>query len=423
MSLLPMPNQGGGLLGGVSNALFGNPQSQAITSIAAALLGSRGNFRQALGEAGMAGMQAYNSGMAQQAADRFRQMQMEQMGLQNQQAKEAMERQRQIQEAARLSMIPPQQLPGNEMESQNQAFTGDTGMTTGRFDMRSFVDRVMRVDPMQGLELQKQMRGPGPVSVAQGAALVDPSTGRTIFQNPKEAEQSALAKLIAERESLPQGSPMRAIYDDAIRKASTQTPPMSLSVGLQAPVPVQLPGGGTGYVQPANKPGAEPQLLTIGGQPARRPVSEENKLTEAQAKAATFQRQMLSAERELGSTPIDMTRLWSQLDVGLAGGLTNPLSSAPAQRARQAQEQWAESFLRFKTGAAATKDEVALNVRTFFPQPGDSAAVVQQKARMRQQAMQDIATAAGPGAVGVGSSNNRPAAGATNDDPLGLRGR
>jgi hypothetical protein len=93
--------------------------------------------------------------------------------------------------------------------------------------------------------------------------------------------------------------------------------------------------------------------------------------------------------------PIDPTKLWSQIDVGLAGGLTNVAASPAAQRARQAQEQWAESFLRFKTGAAATADEVRGNVRTFFPQPGDSPEVIAQKKRAREQAAQDIAFAAG----------------------------
>lgn len=163
------------------------------------------------------------------------------------------------------------------------------------------------------------------------------------------------------------------------------------------------------------------QPSKTGGAPAiipnvRPPESKagEKPLTEAQAKAATFQSQMNSAEQELANTPLDPTKVWNQADVMMAGGLTNFLSSPSAQRARQAQEQWSEAFLRFKTGAAATKDEVILNVRTFFPQPGDSKEVIEQKKRMRQQAVHDVSIAAGKG------SEKATQAGDTSD-PLGLR--
>jgi hypothetical protein len=54
--------------------------------------------------------------------------------------------------------------------------------------------------------------------------------------------------------------------------------------------------------------------------------------------------------------------------------------------------------LRFKTGAAATEDEVKRNIGTFFPRIWDGKDVVQQKARMREQAMADIGMVAGAGA-------------------------
>lgn len=62
-----------------------------------------------------------------------------------------------------------------------------------------------------------------------------------------------------------------------------------------------------------------------------------------------------------------------------------------------AAEEWTDSLLRMTTGAAATKDEIRNAMKAYFPQPGDSAAVRNQKAQMRASVEQDAITRAGPG--------------------------
>lgn len=65
-----------------------------------------------------------------------------------------------------------------------------------------------------------------PINVAQGGTIYDPKTGQAIFSAPeKPIASSGLAKLINERNSLPEGSPLRATYDEAIRKETTTTDP------------------------------------------------------------------------------------------------------------------------------------------------------------------------------------------------------
>lgn len=124
------------------------------------------------------------------------------------------------------------------------------------------------------------------------------------------------------------------------------------------------------------------------------------KMTEAQAKATTFASQMAAASNELGSlenSGYDPSSLKTQLQTKLAGGAGNIATTQEAQRAKQAQNQWSEAFLRVKTGAAATQPEVELNNKTFFPQFGDSPQVIEQKRRMRLQAEQDVLNMAGGG--------------------------
>ena len=90
----------------------------------------------------------------------------------------------------------------------------------------------------------------------------------------------------------------------------------------------------------------------------------------------------------------------------MAGGIFNFLTPASAQQAKQAQNQWTEAYLRFKTGAGTNAHEIEANRKTYFPDLGDSPAVVAQKARMREQAQNDIAMAAGPQGARMGVQSN-----------------
>lgn len=135
-------------------------------------------------------------------------------------------------------------------------------------------------------------------------------------------------------------------------------------------------------------------------------------LTEAQGKASAFQSQMVSASnavKTLENAGFDPTSFKSQTAVRLAGGVANPAIPATAQQYKQAQEQWSEAYLRFKTGAAATENEVQRNVKTFFPQFGDKPEQIAQKAAMREQAERDVGIAAGRGA-GLGAQPITPTA-------------
>jgi len=128
-------------------------------------------------------------------------------------------------------------------------------------------------------------------------------------------------------------------------------------------------------------------------------------LTEAQGKASAFQSQMVSASNAvntLEANGFDPTSFKSQTAVRLAGGVANPAIPVAAQQYKQAQDQWSEAYLRFKTGAAATEQEVQRNNRTFFPVFGDKPEQIAQKAAAREQAERDIGIAAGRGA-GLGA--------------------
>jgi hypothetical protein len=157
-------------------------------------------------------------------------------------------------------------------------------------------------------------------------------------------------------------------------------------------------------VQAANdkqRLGLEGARLTLEQQKAAQELQFGKPLTESQAKATAFQSQMIGAEnniKQLESKGFNPSSLQSQAALKVAGSSFNIAASPETQQYKQAQEQWAEAYLRFKTGAAATEGEVQRNIKTFFPQFGDKPAQIAQKADARRQAEQDIGFAAGMGA-------------------------
>lgn len=146
-----------------------------------------------------------------------------------------------------------------------------------------------------------------------------------------------------------------------------------------------------GYVPKA--PGG--QFVPLQGSPN----AGAPKLTEGEAKAGLYLGQMRSASDTLAQ--LDKRGVTARPEaVALAGStIGNYLAPKAAQQVAQVRNQWSEAYLRAKTGAAATQGEVDLNNRTFFPQPGDSEAVIEQKAQARIQAELDMQMPAGRAAA------------------------
>jgi hypothetical protein len=269
------------------------------------------------------------------------------------------------------------------------------------------------MDPRAGLAMQAatKKQKTAPIALGADSRLVDPDSGREILPASPSAAKAPSA---VQEYEYARGQGYKGTFQqfqlDMRRAGAT-----NVTTSGTGSTPMQMPDGSIGMVQLSGKPGAPAQLVRdpASGAPLRPPPQDRDvRMTEAQAKAATFKSQMDFAERELRTVPIDQSKLYEQIETGLAGGWTNPVVSQQAQRARQAQEQWSEAFLRFKTGAATTKDEVRANVRTFFPQPGDGPDVIAQKTRARAQAAKDLEFAAGGGKGGGAAPAAVPAGGA-----------
>lgn len=81
---------------------------------------------------------------------------------------------------------------------------------------------------------------------------------------------------------------------------------------------------------------------------------------------------------------------------GALGAATNKLGMSEAdQKAEQAQRDFVNAVLRQESGAAISTGEFENARKQYFPQPGDSAAVIQQKAANRKLAVQGLRNNAG----------------------------
>lgn len=158
---------------------------------------------------------------------------------------------------------------------------------------------------------------------------------------------------------------------------------------------------------------ADGQLEAIPGGPGDKSLNP----TEAQGKAALFSSRALEADKILNGlngkySPAGINAKMGAEDVPIIGGLIGPAAnmalSSESQQAEQAQRDFVNAILRQESGAAIGKSEFTNARKQYFPQPGDSAEVIAQKAANRQTAIRGLATMAGPTGKNIADGNILP---------------
>lgn len=176
-------------------------------------------------------------------------------------------------------------------------------------------------------------------------------------------------------------------------------------------------------------------LEFIPGGPADPNAAKKAAPTEFQGKSATFGARAQEADRiltELGTSysPAGINTKNTLENVPMLGAVAGPLAntalSANSQKAEQAQRDFINAVLRQESGASINREEFDNARKQYFPQPGDSQAVIAQKARNRMLAINGFRANARPGGVDE-VLNANPASGSASgtwdqtNDPLGLR--
>lgn len=141
---------------------------------------------------------------------------------------------------------------------------------------------------------------------------------------------------------------------------------------------------------------------------AKRPPVDaaEDKFTEGEKKAANFFNMMKSSADIIDGLPPDSQPGLASTTVGsipLVGKtIARTGQSDATQRYVQASETWVRAKLRRESGAVIGVDEMKSELATFFPQVGDKAGNIAQKAALRLEAQRGLMGEAGRAIKTVG---------------------
>lgn len=139
--------------------------------------------------------------------------------------------------------------------------------------------------------------------------------------------------------------------------------------------------------------GGAPQAS--GAQTVTNPFAT-GKFNEGQGKAAGFSDRMLGSEKILRELDDTNSGFWGGLGGAASDYTPNTFKSADRQRFEQAKRDFVNAQLRRESGAAISQKEFDNAAAQYFPQPGDSAQVIQQKQANRQSAISAMAREGGP---------------------------
>jgi hypothetical protein len=138
------------------------------------------------------------------------------------------------------------------------------------------------------------------------------------------------------------------------------------------------------------------------------------KLTEIQAKSQLYGTRAKASHDILNNlegkySPMAVNAKMAASDTpgigGLAGAIGNFMLSENGQKAEQAQRDFINAILRQESGAVISESEFKNAQKQYFPQPGDTKGVLQQKRENRARAIKGLDVMSGPAG---GFSNQAP---------------
>ena len=210
-------------------------------------------------------------------------------------------------------------------------------------------------------------------------AVMNPEAGKTILAQVLEKKQYGFQKL--DNDTVLRTDPLTGKAEVAYGGGSGNQTGVAGPDGKIIPYPEGLDSSGRKVF--AN------EIARINAD------SAAGKKTEVQAKSEKFGNKMELSERNLKGLENEGTSLFGQIASGVPLG--NYAQSPQYQKYTQAKNNFITALLRDESGAAIGTQEFLRYEKELFPQPGDSAGVIQQKAEARRAATDAMKKSAGPG--------------------------
>lgn len=280
----------------------------------------------------------------------------------------------------------------------------------------AFDPKVIEQHVMEGLDLDKRLENvyqqinaggfgftqagrkygtPGVAAVPGSMYKRTPTPGEVMTANTA-AQRLAFDQQKFEWEKANPGFELKESEDGTIygvNKRTLQSFPVSIGAPAAAPGAAAAPEGGA----------ATPAPTPLKG--------KGSALTEAQSKAVGFAARAKEADEILNTTsfkPLAVaTKQGLESVYGIGGGLgmvANQMMSENDQKVDQAQRNFVNAVLRQESGAAISESEFQNARKQYFPQPGDSKKVIEQKAANRKTVIKSLETVAGPGMRKAGAT-------------------
>jgi len=149
-----------------------------------------------------------------------------------------------------------------------------------------------------------------------------------------------------------------------------------------------------GFVYPPTAENPQGKFVAVTG-------VEGKPLNEAQVNSVAYGIRMKEANsvlEDLAKSGTEKSAIGAGAPYGI-GAAVNLLTASPQQQqVQQAKVNFITAILRKESGAAIGQDEFAREDEKYFPQRGDSDAVLAQKKKARQTAIRAMEIQAGPGA-------------------------
>lgn len=155
-----------------------------------------------------------------------------------------------------------------------------------------------------------------------------------------------------------------------------------------------------------NKQGQWKPVLDTNGKPMiSKPSVADKPLNESQANALMYGKRMQTANKILENLEAK-NDTWDIKGGNLLARVIPKAGSEDFKKYEQAKRNFINAVLRKESGAAIGKDEFESADKQYFPQIGDSEAVIKQKAANRRQVTNTMLSNAGP--KGEAAKKNKP---------------
>jgi len=230
------------------------------------------------------------------------------------------------------------------------------------------IGKIAQQDPVQAFDMA--YRG---LAAKMGVKIDEP-------QAPKRDIRNVGGSLL----EIPAEGDPRVLYREPQQPREPREPPRPQLVNVTLP---------DGTVQQKWLRPGETQGAPVGA-PTKPATPAGDKLTESDKRIGVLFRSVLDAEDTiagLGDGTTTASR-WNALlnAVPFDGGASATLQSDAFRKYEAAALRWAANALYIKSGATAPPEEVRSTYKQFFPQPGDGAEVIEQKALAREQEIQNF---------------------------------